>query len=149
ISKQFIEDVAAREEIVASIPYHARVVGFHCEGVIIGRGKLSVELITAPGDATFLVNSRGAAQTYVRGVRGPVVALGPAWGPFTSQTVVRFDGRKFSVVGTKPWAQVHGKLDCVEGKHGGRLGSAVGCMLRPLGELLVPRAEREATPIGE
>jgi hypothetical protein len=149
ISKRFIEDVAARLEVVASIPYTATVLGFCCQGVIDGRGKLSVDLTTAQGEATFVVSSHGNAQTYVRGVRGPIVALGPAWGPFASQTLVRFDGRKFSLVETTPWAQVHGKLDCVEGRHGGRAGRAVGRLLRPIGEHLVPRAEAEATPIGE
>jgi hypothetical protein len=149
ISKQFIEDVAAREEVVAAIPYRATVVGFCCQGVINGRGKLSVDLTTAQGEATFVVNSHGTAQTYVRGVRGPIVAMGPAWGPFTSRTLVRFDGRKFSLVGTTPWAEVHGELDCVEGRHGRPAGRAFGRLLRPLGEHLVPRAEAEATPIGE
>jgi hypothetical protein len=117
--------------------------------VIDGRGKLSVEMTTAQGEATFVVSSHGTAQTYVRGVRGPIVALGPAWGPFASRTLVRFDGRKFSLVETTPWAQVHGELDCVEGRHGRAAGRAVGRLLRPIGEHLVPRAEAEATPIGE
>jgi hypothetical protein len=149
ISKQFIEDVAAREEVVAAIPYTAEVLGFCCRGVIHGRGKLSVDMTTAQGEATFIVYSHGTAETYVRGVRGPIVALGPAWGPFASRTLVRFDGRKFSLVETTPWAEVHGQLDCVEGRHGGAAGRAVGRLLRPLGEHLVPRAEAEAKPIGE
>jgi hypothetical protein len=149
ISKQFIEDVAAREEVVAAIPYNARVLGFCCQGVINGRGKLSVELITGEGDATFVVSSQGWATTYARGVRGPIVALGPGWGPFASRTLIRFDGRKFSLVETTPWAQVHGHLDCLEGVHGGPVGRAVGCILLPLGQHFVPRAEAEATPIGE
>jgi hypothetical protein len=149
ISKQFIEDVAAREEVVAAIPYNAKVLGFCCQGVIDGRGKLSVDLTTAQGEATFIVYSQGTASTYARGVRGPIVALGPAWGPFASRTLVRFDGRKFSLVETTPWAQVHGELDCVEGRHGGPAGRAVGRLLRPLGRHLVPRAEAEATPIAE
>jgi hypothetical protein len=63
--------------------------------------------------------------------------------------LVRFDGRKFSLVETTPWAQVHGKLDCVEGCHEGPVGRAVGCVLLPLGQHLVPAAEAQATPIGE
>jgi hypothetical protein len=110
---------------------------------------LSVELTTAPGEATFVVSSHGTAQTYTRGACGPIVALGPAWGPFTSRTLVRFDGRKFSLVGTTPWAQVHGRLDCVEGSHGRLPGRAVGRLARPFGQHLVPRAEAEAKPIGE
>jgi len=149
ISKQLIDDVVTRREVVASIPFNAVVLGFCCEGVIDGRGKLSVELATDNGDGRFVINSQGTASTYVRGVRGPVVALGPAWGPFTSRTLVHFDGRKFSRVDTAPWAHVHGELDRVEGRHGTCVGRAVGCMLRPLGQLLVPHAEREAVPIGE
>ena len=80
ISKQFIEDVAERVEVVAAIPYNAKVVGFCCQGVINGRGKLSVELTAAQGEATFVVSSHGTGQTYARGVRGPIVATGPAWG---------------------------------------------------------------------
>jgi hypothetical protein len=149
ISKQFIEDVAAREEVVAAIPYNAKVLGFCCEGVIDGRGKLSVDMKTAPGEATFVVSSQGTASTYTRGVRGPIVALGLAWGPFASRTLVRFDGRKFSLVETTPWAEVHGELDCVEGPHGRLPGRVIGRVLLPFGQLLVPRAEAEATPIGE
>jgi hypothetical protein len=149
ISKDLIEDVAGRQEIVATIPLNAIVLGFRCEGVIDGRGKLSVNTTTAQGDATFVINARGTAQTYTRGVRGPIVAAGPAWGPFASQTVVRFDGRKFTSAGTTPWAEVHGELECLEGRHGTRAGRAVGRLLLPVGRRLIPRAEAEATPIGE
>jgi hypothetical protein len=150
ISKQLMEDVVSRQEIVASVPYHAKVVGFYCQGVIDGRAKVTVDFRTAKGEATFVFNSKGTAQSYVRGVRGPIVALGPAYGPFTSQTVVRFEGRKFSLVGTTPWADVHGELDSVEGRHGRRVGRAVGRLLRPVGEcLLLPHAEAQAVPIAE
>jgi hypothetical protein len=149
ISKPLIDDVVTRREVVASIPYDSVVVGFHCEGVIDGRGKLSVEMMAEDGDGTFIISSQGTAGTYVRGVRGPVVALGPATGPFTSRTLVRFDGRKFVRVYTTPWGQVHGVLERIEGLHGTCVGSAVGCMLLPLGQLLVPRAEFEASRIGE
>ncbi len=149
ISKQLIDDVADRKDVVASIPYDAVVLGFRCQGVIEGRADLSVDMTTAQGDATFVVYGRGTAQTYTRGVRGPIVAKGPAWGPFTSRTVVHFDGRKFTATDTIPWAQVNGELDCVEGRHGTRVGRAVGRLLLPVGRLLVPRAEAEATPIGE
>jgi hypothetical protein len=44
---------------------------------------------------------------------------------------------------------VHGKLEGVEGKHGTCVGRTIGHMLVPMGQLLVPRAEREATPIAE
>ena len=71
ISKQLIEDVATRVEVVAAIPYRATVLGFCCQGVINGRGKLSVDMTTAQGEATFIVSSHGTAETYVRGTRGP------------------------------------------------------------------------------
>src|SRR6516162_1489903 len=73
ISKQLIEDVAARVEVAAAIPYRATVLGFCCQGVINGRGKLAVEMTTAEGEATFVVSSHGTASTYARGVRGPIV----------------------------------------------------------------------------
>jgi hypothetical protein len=147
ISKQFVEDVAAREEIVATIPFKARVVSLCFQGVIDGKAKLSVDLKTAPNEATFFVYSKGSGQTYARGVRGPIVALASVWGEFTSETVVRFDGRKFTRVETIPWAEPHIELDRVEGKHGGAPGRAVGRLLLPLGQLLIPRAEAQATPI--
>jgi hypothetical protein len=149
ISKQFIEDVVARQEIVAAVPYSAKILGFSAHGVANGRAKLSVEMTTAEGEATFVVSSQGTAETYARAVRGPIVAMGPAWTPVASLTVVRFDGRKFHLGETTPWADVHAKLDCVEGRHGGPVGRAVGRLVLPLGQLLVPRAEAQATPIGE
>jgi hypothetical protein len=150
ISKQFIEDVAAREEIVASVPYcNERVLGFRCKGVIDGRGKLSVEMNDTQGEVTFVVTSHGTAETYAWGIRGPVVAMGPAWGPFASQTLVRFDGRKFHLVETTPWAEVHGVVERVEGRHGGPVGRAAGRLAMPLARRLTPRAEAEATPVGE
>jgi hypothetical protein len=149
ISKRLIDDVAERIEVVAAIPYDAKVLGFRCQGVIDGSGKLAVDLRTGEGEATFIISSHGTAQTYARGVRGPIVAMGPGWGPFASQTLVRFDGRKFALVETVPWAQVHGHLDRVEGRHGGPVGRVVGHMVRPVGQLLVPRAEAQAVPIAE
>jgi hypothetical protein len=149
ISKKLIEEVAAGEEIVAAVPYCEKVMGFSCQGVIHGKAKLAVEMTTAAGDATFVVHSQGAADTYARGVRGPIAAMGQGWGNFATRTLVRFEGRRFSVVETTPWAEVHGQLERVEGRRGGPVGRVVGRVVRPLGELLVPRAEIEATPIGE
>ena len=150
ISKRFIEDVVARREIVASVPFcDEKVLGFRCQGVIDGRGKLSVEMQPVQGEAIFIVSSHGTAETYARGVRGPVVAMGPAWGPIASQTLVRYDGRKFHFVETTPWAEVHGVVERVEGKHGGPVGRALGRLAMPLARRLTPRAEAEATPVGE
>jgi hypothetical protein len=149
VSKQLIADVTDRVHVLADIPYKAPVLGFTCEGVIHGQGKLSVDLDPRERQTTFVICAKGTAETWVRGVRGPVVATGPAWGPFTSRTLVRFDGRHFSLVDVDPWATVRGELHSVEGRHGHAVGRAVGSALRPLGEHLVPRAEREARPIGE
>jgi hypothetical protein len=149
ISKDLIEDVAGRKEIVASVPLDAIVLHFRCQGVIDGKAKLSVDMSTAQGEADFVIYGRGTAQIYVRGVLGPIVVQGPGWGPFVSRTVVHFDGRKFTLVETTPWAQAHGELDSVEGRHGMLPGRVVGRMILPIGRLLVPRAEAQATPIGE
>src|SRR5262249_41970788 len=100
VSKQLIADVTDRVQITAAIPYKATVLGFSCEGVIHGQGKLSVEVDTLGRQAIFVVCGKGTAETWVRGVRGPIVATGPAWGPFTSRTLIRFDGRKFCLVDT-------------------------------------------------
>jgi hypothetical protein len=148
ISKEFIEDVVGRVEITAAVPFRAEVLGFDCQGVIDGRARLSVEMQTAQSDATFTMHSQGTAHTYVHGVCGPLVVRGPAWGPFTTRTVVRFEGRNFSVLETTPWAEVHGELECVEGRHGTAVGRGLGRAALPLGKLFVPRAEAEATPIG-
>jgi hypothetical protein len=147
ISRQLIDDVVAHKEVVAAVPYQAKVIGFSTQGVIDGHGKLSVDMSAVEGDGIFIVNAQGSAQTVVRGVRGPVVATGMAWGPFTSRTLVRFDGRNFSVVETTPWSEVHGRLDRVEGRRGGPLGRVAGRLAMPVGRRLIPRAEREATPI--
>jgi hypothetical protein len=149
ISKKLIEEVASGVEVTAAIPYEAVVVGFRCRGVATGRGKLAVEMTTAQGDAIFIVASHGTGETCVRGVHGPIVAIGPAWGPFASWTWVRFGGKKFALVETLPWAEVHGKLERVEGPHGGCVGNAVGTLLVPVGQLLIPRAEKQAKPIAE
>ncbi len=150
ISKQFIEDVAARKEIVASVPYcNEKVLGFRCQGVIDGQAKLSVEMKPMQDEAIFVVTTHGTASTYPRGVRGPIVAMGPAWGPFASETSVRYDGRKFHFVETTPWAEVHGVVERVESRHGGPIGRAAGRLAMPLAHRLEPRAEAEATPVGE
>src|SRR5687767_2250881 len=59
ISRQLIEDVVAREEVVAAIPYCANVLGFAAEGVIDGRGTLTVDMTSVEGDGIFVVNGQG------------------------------------------------------------------------------------------
>ena len=150
ISKELIQDVAGRKEIVAAIPYcNEKVLGFRCQGVINGRAKLSVDMKTGQGESTFIIDSQGTAETYAWGVRGPVVAMGPAWGPFTTRTWVRFDGRRFypdanRAMGGGAWG----------GGARGRAtwGSGRACC-RPFGPSggTSPNTapEAEATPIGE
>ena len=105
ISKTFLAEVIDRP-IVADIPLCASVLNFRCDGLIHAEGKLSLALQQSGQRALFEVTSRGHGDTYVRGVRGPIVAYGPAWGPFTSRTLVRFDGRRFAHVQTIPNATV-------------------------------------------
>jgi hypothetical protein len=117
--------------------------------MINGTAKLAVEMTTAQDQATFVVNSLGTASTYARAVRGPIVALVPAGGTFTSRTPVHFDGRKFTLGETTPCADVHAELDRIQTRRGGLPGRAVGRLALPVGELLLPRAEAQATPIAE
>jgi hypothetical protein len=149
ISKRLIEDVVAREEIVAAIPFNAKVLRFTSQGVMDGRGKAQVDLSSVQDDATFVISSHGSGESYVRGVRGPIVATGAVSVTFATRSVVRFDGRKFSLVATTPQTQLHGQLDSVAGRRGGPAGRAAGRLLRPVGQRLVPRAEAEATPISD
>jgi hypothetical protein len=148
ISKELIQDVASRQEITAAVPFTAKVLGFYCQGVAHGRAELTVDINASQGDATFVVDSRGTAHTCARGVRGPIVVLGPVCGPIASRTRVRFEGRKFSVVETIPWVRIHIDLDSIQTRHGGPVGRAAGRLARPVGECLLPRAEAQATPIG-
>jgi hypothetical protein len=150
ISKQLIEDVLARKEIQATVPFdNVKVLGFRCHGVIEGQAKIRVDMSAAQRDGAFVVHSQGTAHTYVEGELGPLVVKGPAWGPFTTQTLVGFDGRRFTIVETTAWAEPHGELETVEGRHGGCVGRAVGRAILPAAKLLVPRAEQKVTPIGE
>src|SRR5262249_42500185 len=146
ISNRLIEEVASREQITAAIPYRDVVLGFCCEGIIYGQGKVAVDLSAAQSEGTFIINAQGTGQTYTRAVRGPIVAWGPAWGPFPSRTRVRCDGRKFILGDTMPWAAVHGPLDKVETRRGGCVGRAMGYVVRPAGQMLMPLAERQAEP---
>ena len=95
ISKAFLAEVAGRP-IVASIPLRATVLDFQCTGMIHAEGKLAIELQRSGQQAVFAVDSQGSAHACVRGIRGPIVAHGVAWGPFTSRTIVHFDGRRFA-----------------------------------------------------
>src|SRR4051794_9219038 len=91
ISRLMIDDVVSRKEVIAAIPYRAKVTGFTCQGVIDGTGKLTTDMTAVENDGVFIINGRGTATTSIRGVRGPIVSTGLAWGPFTTRTPVRFD----------------------------------------------------------
>ena len=143
ISKQLIDDVVTSQEIVAKIPLNHMIMRFCCQGIIDGKGKLTTEMTADQGDGRFVFNSRGAFEVYSRGVRGPIVVFIPACGPFTSRTLVHFDGRKFTPIDTSVCTRVHAELDHIETRRGGSVGRAVGRMARPVGELLLPRAREK------
>ena len=149
ISKQFLHDVAGKKEIVADIPLCAIVLGFHCTGTIHGHGKVSVDLQSSSDQAVFAIDSQGDGHACVAAVRGPIVAIGPAWGPFTSRTLVSFDGRRFAYVSTAPCVTVHGELQRVTNRRDGPVGRGVGRVVKPLAKPLVPHAEAQGKPIGE
>ena len=149
ISKELIEDVMSRKEIVVTVPFEAKVLGFCCKGVADGRATVSVDVVASQGEANVIVYGKGEALTYVRGTCGLIVATAPACIPVAIRAVVRFDGKSFSLVEMTPWAEVHADLDCVEGRYGSRVGRCIGSLARPAGKLLLPRAEDEAKPIAE
>jgi hypothetical protein len=149
ISKELIADVVNKVEVTGTIPYDARVLGFRVQGLADGQGKLSVEILPENSNATVVVHAKGTGQTYVYGTLGPVLATGYARAPFTSQTLVRFGGRKFTLGETTPSLQVYAELDRLEGRHGRLPGRAVGCLLRPVAQLMLPHAEARAVPIGD
>src|SRR5436190_1007347 len=70
VSRQLIDDVVARKEVVAAIPYQAKIIKFATHGVIDGSGKLAVDMTDVADDGIFVVTGRGAGSTYTRGVRG-------------------------------------------------------------------------------
>src|SRR5262245_9590367 len=59
ISKKLLNDVAEKVEIVADVPLSARVLTFHCTGLIHGRGKASIDLLSSGDQAFFVANSCG------------------------------------------------------------------------------------------
>ena len=149
ISKQFLDDITGKKEIVADIPLHAVVLGFRCTGMIHGQGKVSIDLQSSQDQAIFAIDSQGNGSACVTAVRGPIVAISPAWGPFTSRTLVQFDGRKFAYVSTAPCAHVCAKLQRVTNRRDGPIGRGVGGVVKPLAMPLVSHAEAQARPIAE
>jgi hypothetical protein len=145
IHRRLIDDVTTRE-IKASIPFRAVVVKADASGVIQGVGRTSVEILPNDRESVFVVSSRGSAQADVTATRGPFYARGPAFGPFTSRTVVRFVGRRFTNEGTSTWAEVYGILEEVGTRRGGHFSRLIGRMAWPFAQALIPRAEREGVP---
>jgi hypothetical protein len=149
ISKEMIDDVVSKVEVTGTIPYYARILGFHVEGLADGRGKLSVEIQPEDGKATVVVHAKGTGETYAYGTLGPVLATGFVRIPFTSETLVRFNGRKFSLGETTPHVQICAELDKLEGRHGRLPGRAAGCLLRPMAQFMLPHAEARGVPYGD
>ena len=148
MSKSFLDDVTD-DEITADIPVSAMVLGFHCTGVIHGEGTMAVDLLDGADAAVFAIDSQGDGTACIKGVRGPIVAIGPAWGPFTSRTLVQFDGREFMHLETTPWARVYGQLQRVTNRRDGPMGRLAGAAAKPIGKHLIPRVEVQAKPIAE
>lgn len=146
ISKAFLAEVTD-QPIVAKIPLCATVLNFRCNGVIHGEGKLSIALQRSGQQAVFEVTSQGHGHACVRGVRGPFVAYGSAWGPFTSLTLVQFDGREFTHIETTPDATVCADVQRVTGRRDRRIGRLIGAGVLPLTDKLMPKAIAQATPI--
>ncbi|MDG2221909.1 MAG: hypothetical protein P8L85_11035 [Rubripirellula sp.] len=146
ISKAFLAEVTDRK-ITADIPFCANVLKFQCTGVIHGEGKIAIDLQESRDKAIFEVTSRGTGQTCVKGVRGPLLTFGSAWGTFTSRTLVQFDGQNFRHVNTIPAATVRADIQRVTGRRDRPLGKFLGSGIQPLADNLIPKALTEATPI--
>lgn len=146
ISKTFLDDVADRT-IVADIQMGATVLKFQCTGVIHGEGHLAVAMRNSGQSAVFEVTSQGNGSVCVRGIRGPFVAYGRAWGPFTTKTQIQFDGRRFTYLSTTPCATVQAEVQRISGSRDRRIGRLVGARILPLTEKLIPKAIDQATPI--
>jgi hypothetical protein len=149
ISKKRLDERVAQREVVANIPFCAIVLDTKVRGIIQGRGRLAVDLLSAEEEARFVVTGQGNGYTYATGVRGPLVIQGPASGPFRSRTIVRFDGSRFIREETTTWAEVHGAVDEIHGRHPGVLGKIVSRLARPIVEALIPQAEAEAVPFAK
>ena len=149
ISKRLLNDVADKVEIAADVPLSARVLTFHCTGLIHGRGKAAIDLLSSGDQAMFVANSHGDGQVCVTGTRRFLVVQAPAGGAFTASTLIRFDGRRCTRIGTTPSVGVSAELERITTRRDGAVGRAVGRMALPLGNQFVPLAERRGIPIAE
>jgi hypothetical protein len=148
ISKEMIDDVTNKVDVVGAVDYDARILGFRVRGVANGQAKISTEVQPHDSRATIVLHGKGEGQTYARATLGPVLATGGVWAPFTVEALVHFDGRKFSVGEIRPCVDVHVDLDKLEGQHGRLPGRVAGRMMRPVAQMMMPCAETRAVPVG-
>jgi hypothetical protein len=149
ISRKFMNDVAEKVEIVVDVPLSARVLTFHCTGMIHGRGKATIDLLGGGHQTVFVANSRGEGTVCVTAERRVFVGQSPVWAPFTACTLIRFDGRRCTRISTTPHAQVEAELEKITTHRDGFVGRAAGRMALPAGRLLLPAAERQGVPIAD
>lgn len=146
ISKVFLDEVTDRK-VVADIPLCATVLKFQCTGEIHGEASLDIALQENGQSAAFGITSHGDGQACVRGTRGPIVAYGLAWGPFTTSTRVEFDGRNFTRISTASNVSMSAEVQQIKVCRDRRLGRLAAAGVQPIAEKLIPRAICEAKPI--
>jgi hypothetical protein len=149
ISRKFLNDEADKVEIVAEVPLSARILTFDCTGMVHGRGKARIDLLSSSDQAVFVANSRGEGSVYVTGTRKVFVFEAPVWASFSASTLIRFDGRRCTRICTTPKADVHAQLERITTRRDGRAGQKAGRMAMPVGNLLVPAGERQGVPVAE
>jgi hypothetical protein len=149
ISKELIDDVVGRVEVLGTVPYNARVMGFRVQGVAYGQGRLTAELMTAEGKGITVVHGSGTGQSYARAGLGPIVATAYVTAPFTAEAFLHFDGRKFYRGEVMPQVSLQVDLDRLEGRRGRLPGRVAGRLLRPFARLMIPRAEAKGRPIAD
>lgn len=149
ISKAFFDDAVGRQEIVADIPFSGRVLGMDCSGVIHGTAIPAVDILENGQAAVFKVNASGTGSAQGNCFRGPLAVISPLWGPFRTETEVRFDGRTFSHGWTCAAVDLQGCLQEVRGRCNRRMGRLLGRGMTPLVRKLMPRAVAQAKPIAD
>lgn len=149
ISRQFVRQAIEEEELVANIPIRATILGLDSSGVIHGRGKLAVELQSSGEQAVVVVRSQGSGAACIKGVRGPIVAWVPSGGPFTTCSLLNFDGRQFSPGCTEAHANVQLHLQRITTRRDRLPGRMLGALARPVGRRMMPRAAPQAKRVTE
>ena len=149
ISREFVKHAIDQEELVANIPIRATIIGLDCSGVIRGRGKLSVELQGGGEQATLIIRSKGKGAACITGVRRRIVAKVPSGGPFTTCSILSFDGRHFSRGASEAHADVHLQLQRITTRRDKFLGRTLGALAKPVGKRMMPRTEPQAKRVTE